>query len=59
MSVNVHAGDYSMEEDRHLMAAEIPAFAPDVIIVESTYGVQVLVESAQSIFVTLLTFSGA
>ena len=37
----LYTGDYSMEEDRHLMAAELPATAPDVLIVESTYGVQV------------------
>lgn len=37
----LYTGDYSMEEDRHLMAAEIPARNPDVLIVESTYGVQV------------------
>lgn len=37
----LYTGDYSMEEDRHLMAAEIPVRNPDVLIVESTYGVQV------------------
>ena len=38
----LYTGDYSMEEDRHLMAAEIPhTVNPDVLIVESTYGVQV------------------
>lgn len=37
----LYTGDYSMEEDRHLMAAEIPNVSPDVLIVESTYGVQV------------------
>jgi cleavage and polyadenylation specificity factor subunit 3 len=30
-----------MQDDRHLMAAEIPSTSPDVLIVESTYGVQV------------------
>jgi cleavage and polyadenylation specificity factor subunit 3 len=29
-----------MENDRHLMAAEIPHQKPDLLIVESTYGVQ-------------------
>jgi hypothetical protein len=30
-----------MEDDRHLMAAEIPTnYTPDVLIVESTFGVQ-------------------
>lgn len=36
----LYTGDYSREEDRHLKAAEIPPFRPDVLIVESTYGVQ-------------------
>lgn len=36
----LYTGDYSREEDRHLKAAEIPPFHPDVLIVESTYGVQ-------------------
>lgn len=38
----LYTGDYSMEDDRHLMSAEIPQNVnPDVLIVESTYGVQV------------------
>mmetsp|Transcript_14155 Transcript_14155/g.20910 ORF Transcript_14155/g.20910 Transcript_14155/m.20910 type:complete len:730 (-) Transcript_14155:23-2212(-) len=37
----LYTGDYSMEDDRHLMAAEIPPKRPDVLMVESTYGVQV------------------
>ena len=37
----LYTGDYSMEDDRHLMAAEIPPNKPDVLMVESTYGVQV------------------
>eukprot|EP01091_Cochliopodium_minus_P003871 TRINITY_DN13824_c0_g1_i1.p1 TRINITY_DN13824_c0_g1~~TRINITY_DN13824_c0_g1_i1.p1 ORF type:complete len:798 (-),score=235.32 TRINITY_DN13824_c0_g1_i1:42-2435(-) len=36
----LYTGDYSREEDRHLMAAEIPKFKPDVLIIESTYGTQ-------------------
>ena len=36
----LYTGDYSMEEDRHLKAAEVPKLRPDVLIVESTYGVQ-------------------
>ena len=36
----LYTGDYSMEEDRHLKAAEVPKIRPDVLIVESTYGVQ-------------------
>ncbi|KMZ75797.1 Cleavage and polyadenylation specificity factor subunit 3-I [Zostera marina] len=37
----LYTGDYSREEDRHLRAAEIPDFSPDVCIIESTYGVQI------------------
>ncbi|KMZ75798.1 Cleavage and polyadenylation specificity factor subunit 3-I [Zostera marina] len=36
----LYTGDYSREEDRHLRAAEIPEFSPDICIIESTYGVQ-------------------
>ncbi|VAH96596.1 unnamed protein product [Triticum turgidum subsp. durum] len=36
----LYTGDYSREEDRHLKAAEIPQFSPDICIIESTYGVQ-------------------
>ncbi|KAL2460520.1 Cleavage and polyadenylation specificity factor subunit 3-I [Abeliophyllum distichum] len=36
----LYTGDYSREEDRHLCAAELPQFSPDVCIIESTYGVQ-------------------
>ena len=36
----LYTGDYSREEDRHLRAAEIPRFSPDICIIESTYGVQ-------------------
>ncbi|GMH61936.1 hypothetical protein TL16_g03370, partial [Triparma laevis f. inornata] len=37
----LYTGDYSMEDDRHLSAAEIPDIQPDVLIIEATYGVQV------------------
>ncbi|KAJ3328415.1 Cleavage and polyadenylation specificity factor subunit 3 [Blyttiomyces sp. JEL0837] len=37
----LYTGDYSREEDRHLMAAERPSnVIPEVLIAESTYGVQ-------------------
>lgn len=36
----LYTGDYSRQESRHLMAAEIPSPYPDVLIVESTYGIQ-------------------
>ena len=36
----MYTGDYSREEDRHLMAAEVPMGRVDVLICESTYGVQ-------------------
>lgn len=35
----LYTGDYSREEDRHLMAAETPPRRPDVLVCESTYGV--------------------
>jgi hypothetical protein len=35
----LYTGDYSLEEDRHLIQAELPTGAPpDVLIVESTFG---------------------
>lgn len=37
----LYTGDFSREEDRHLKEAEIPPFSPDVLICESTYGLQV------------------
>lgn len=37
----LYTGDFSRQEDRHLMSAELPAVTPDVLIVESTYGVQI------------------
>jgi len=45
----LYTGDYSMEEDRHLMAAELPQYqaSPDVLICESTYGVQVHASRAE------------
>ncbi|CAD7951055.1 unnamed protein product [Amoebophrya sp. A120] len=36
----LYTGDYSREEDRHLMPAEIPPMRIHVLIVESTYGTQ-------------------
>lgn len=35
----LYTGDYSREEDCHLVKAEIPPIQPDVLIVESTHGV--------------------
>ncbi len=32
----LYTGDYSREEDRHLMSAEVPSARPDVLIVEAT-----------------------
>jgi len=43
----LYTGDYSMEDDRHLMAAEVPHAKPDVLITESTYGVQVHASRAE------------
>lgn len=36
----LYTGDYSREEDRHLRAAELPPYSPEVCIIESTYGIQ-------------------
>ena len=36
----LYTGDYNREEDRHLRGAEMPSVPPDIICVESTYGVQ-------------------
>lgn len=38
----LYTGDYSREEDRHLVKAELPPIKPDVLIVESTFGVHSL-----------------
>ncbi|KAK7472525.1 endoribonuclease ysh1 [Stygiomarasmius scandens] len=43
----LYTGDYSREEDRHLVKAEVPPIHPDVLIVESTYGVQSLVSRSE------------
>lgn len=43
----LYTGDYSMEDDRHLMAAEIPNENPDLLVVEATYGVQVHASRAE------------
>lgn len=37
----LYTGDFSRQEDRHLMAAEIPTMRPDVLITESTYGTHI------------------
>lgn len=34
----LYTGDYSREEDRHLVQGEVPPIKPDVLICESTYG---------------------
>lgn len=36
----LYTGDFSRHEDRHLMPAELPLENPDVLIVESTYGIR-------------------
>ncbi|OMJ94449.1 hypothetical protein SteCoe_2350 [Stentor coeruleus] len=37
----LYTGDYSCEEDRHLLPAKVPDMPVDILIVESTYGVQI------------------
>ncbi|KAI8888611.1 Metallo-hydrolase/oxidoreductase [Backusella circina FSU 941] len=36
----LYTGDYSREENHHLMAAEVPEETVDILITESTYGVR-------------------
>jgi cleavage and polyadenylation specificity factor subunit 3 len=43
----LYTGDYSRSEDRHLNCAELPEVKPDILIIESTYGVQTLQPVAQ------------
>ncbi|KAL4078545.1 beta-lactamase-like protein [Scleroderma yunnanense] len=38
----LYTGDYSRTENRHLVKAEVPPVRPDVLIIESTFGVQTL-----------------
>ena len=33
----LYTGDFSRQEDRHLMAAEIPSISPDVLIIVSFF----------------------
>ncbi|CAD5234979.1 unnamed protein product [Bursaphelenchus xylophilus] len=37
----LYTGDYSILEDRHLCAAEVPAMTPDILVCESTCGTQI------------------
>ncbi|GFO20946.1 cleavage and polyadenylation specificity factor subunit 3 [Plakobranchus ocellatus] len=37
----LYTGDYSRQEDRHLMCAEMPTVKPDIVIIESTYGTHI------------------
>lgn len=37
----LYTGDFSRQEDRHLMSAEIPPIKPEVLIIESTYGTHI------------------
>lgn len=37
----LYTGDFSRQEDRHLMCAELPPIKPDVLITESTYGTHI------------------
>lgn len=36
-----YTGDYSRDEDRHLVSAEVPSVSPDALIAESTFGTAV------------------
>lgn len=37
----LYTGDFSRQEDRHLRIAEIPHIRPDILMIESTYGVSI------------------
>ncbi|KAL5110809.1 Cleavage and polyadenylation specificity factor subunit 3 [Taenia crassiceps] len=37
----LYTGDFSRQEDRHLMCAEVPPHRPDILITESTYGIHI------------------
>ncbi|KII67498.1 Cleavage and polyadenylation specificity factor subunit 3 [Thelohanellus kitauei] len=37
----LYTGDFSRQTDRHLVSAEIPNVKPDVLIMESTYGIYI------------------
>ncbi|XP_041467082.1 cleavage and polyadenylation specificity factor subunit 3-like [Lytechinus variegatus] len=37
----LYTGDFSRQEDRHLMQAELPNIKPDILITESTYGTHI------------------
>ncbi|CAD5228272.1 unnamed protein product [Bursaphelenchus okinawaensis] len=37
----LYTGDYSVLEDRHLCAAEVPAITPDILVCEATCGTQI------------------
>ncbi|XP_064552872.1 cleavage and polyadenylation specificity factor 73 [Drosophila montana] len=52
----LYTGDFSRQEDRHLMAAEVPPKKPDVLITESTYGTHIHEkrEDRESRFTTLV-----
>uniref|UniRef100_A0A3Q1GDY6 Cleavage and polyadenylation specific factor 3 n=1 Tax=Acanthochromis polyacanthus TaxID=80966 RepID=A0A3Q1GDY6_9TELE len=41
IEILLYTGDFSRQEDRHLMAAEIPSVKPDILIIESTYGTHI------------------
>ncbi len=41
LSKVLYTGDFSRQPDRHLLGAETPHVNPDVLIVESTYGIMV------------------
>ncbi|KAG9316341.1 beta-lactamase-like protein [Chiua virens] len=43
----VYTGDYSREDDHHLVKAEIPSIRPDVLVVESTHGVHTFESRAE------------
>ncbi|KAF1741097.1 hypothetical protein MXB_5204, partial [Myxobolus squamalis] len=57
----LYTGDFSRQEDRHLMSGEIPPIHPDVLIMESTYGIYIHEkrELREQRFTMYQTYSGA
>ncbi|KAH8057099.1 nuclease [Aureococcus anophagefferens] len=50
----LYTGDYSLEEDRHLVPAEVPTLEPHVLIMESTYGTQKHERGVRALFTSTI-----
>ena len=47
----LYTGDYSMEEDRHLVPAEVPSLEPHVLIMDSFMGPKNMSRGCEKSFV--------